>query len=67
MRISIPGTDRGSAVLAALILIIVFATTFIALTFRIGALTRYAGEYKSDLIHAIEEYNREAVKRYDLY
>ena len=67
MRISIRGTDRGNAVLTALILILVLSTVFISLAFRIGALKRYAHEYKAGVIHAIEETNRELADRYDLY
>lgn len=67
MRISIRGTDRGNAVLASLVLIIVLSSVFMALAFRISSLKRYAGEYKYGVIRNIEESNRELLKKYDLY
>ena len=67
MRISIRGTDRGNAVLTALALILVLSSVFIALTFRISALNRYASEYKSEVIRVIEKANREAIEKHDLY
>ena len=67
MRISIRGTDRGNAVLTALILIMVLSSVFISLVFRIDAVKRYTHEYKTDVIRNIEQSNREIVNRYDLY
>ena len=67
MRISIRGTDKGSAVLTALVLIMALSLVFITLAFRIGAVKRHAHEYKADVIRNIEQTNREIVNRYDLY
>ena len=67
MRIFIHGTDKGSAVLTALVLIMVLSLVFISLVFRIDAVKRYAHEYKAGVIRGIEESNREAINRYDLY
>ena len=63
----IHGTDRGNAVLAALILIIVLSTVFMSLVPRITAMKKFAGEYKANVIGNIEHSNREIMSRYDLY
>ena len=67
MLISIRGTDRGNAVLTVLVLILVLSSVFISLSFRISSLKRYAREYKTSVIHTLEETNREAIEKYDLH
>jgi len=62
----IHGTDRGNAVLTALILIMVLSTVFMSLVPRIVAMKKYAGEYKANVIGNIEQSNREIMSRYDL-
>jgi hypothetical protein len=59
MRTFIHGTDRGSAVMAALILIFLLSFVFITFTARISALKRYADEYKASTIRRIEQSNGE--------
>ena len=67
MRISIHGTDKGNATAAAMVLIMVLSTVFIAFTTHIGAAEIYAREYKARIITEIEESNREVLNKYDLY
>ena len=62
----IRGTDRGNALLTSLVLIMVLSSIFMSLVPRIGAVKRYAGVYKADLIRAIEKSNREIIIKYDL-
>ena len=66
MRIFIRGNDRGNAMLMALILIILLSTLFISFVPRLIALNNYSREYKTRVIHAIEQENREIRERYDL-
>ena len=67
MRTFIHGTDTGNAVLTALILIIAFSTVFVSLVPYIISTERFAHEYKTQIIYAIEQSNKEAIKLYDLY
>ena len=67
MRISIRGSDRGNAVLTALVLILVLSSLFISLVYRIDAVKRYSHEYKAGVIRSIEESNREIIDSHDLY
>ena len=67
MRIFTHGTDKGNAVLTALIFITVLSTLFITLVPRITAVTRFAREYKAQVLYNIEQSNREAMDLYDSY
>ena len=67
MRISIHGTDKGNAILTALILIIVLSTIFFSFVSRIAATRRFADEYKVQVMRTIEESNREIMHLYELY
>ena len=67
MRISILGTDNGNAVLSVLVLIMILSSVFIGLVSRIGAMQRYADDYKAKVIRTIEETNREIRNNYDLH
>jgi hypothetical protein len=67
MRTFILGNDRGNAVLAAIVLIMILATLFISFVPRITALNNFAREYKERALQAIERENREIRERYDLY
>ena len=67
MLISVRGTDKGNAVLTALVLIMILSSVFISLMFRINAVMRYANEYKTGVIRGIEQSNREIIDRYDIY
>ena len=60
------GNDRGTAMLTALVLIIVLSTVFISFTGRIVAARRYAGDYKDSVIRKIEQSNKEIMNQYDL-
>ena len=65
MRIFIRGTDKGNAMLTALVLIIVLSTIFISLVPRISGVKQYAAEYKAKTILSIEQYNKEVMNQYD--
>ena len=67
MRIFIRGTDKGNAVLSALIFIMLISMLFISLAPRILAINQYANKYKAKIIYAIEQTNRELMNHYDLY
>lgn len=68
MRILIRGTkDKGNAVFTAIVLIAVLSTTFIALVPRIGAVRRYAVEYKAKVLIDIQKENRKIIEKYELY
>ena len=67
MRISFHGSDRGNAVLQALIMIMALSIIFLSLTLRINAAARYAHEYRERLLKTIQDANREIRERYDLY
>lgn len=66
MRISVHGTDKGNALLLALVLIIILSTAVMSLIPRILATKEYARAYKADILRGIEEKNREILNRYDL-
>ena len=66
MRIFIRGNDSGNAVLMALVLIIILSTLFISFVSRLTAVKGFALEYKTRVIHTIEQENREIRERYDL-
>jgi hypothetical protein len=67
MRTFILGTDRGNAVVTALILIMALSIIFITLVPRISAIKRFSHDYKVQVIHAIEERNREIINLYGLH
>ena len=67
MRISIHGTDKGNAVLTALVLILILSTIFISLAPRISSTKRYAYEYKAQVLRAIDQSNKEVILLYDLH
>ena len=63
----IHGTDRGNAVLVALILIIVLSTVFMSLVPRIITMKKFSAEYKANVIGNIDHSNKEIMSRYDLH
>jgi len=65
-RTLIHGTDKGNATFTALILVMVISSVFIAFAGQMNAFTRFAGEYKTRAIAAIEESNREVLSKYDI-
>ena len=67
MRIFFLGTDKGNAVVTALVLIIILSTVFLSLVPRIFSVQRYAKEYKARVILSIQKYNREVMNLYDSY
>jgi len=67
MRTFTRGTDKGSAVLSAIALIMILSAIFITIVPRIGAIKRYAREYKAQVISGIEEENRRIIGLYDLH
>jgi type II secretory pathway component PulK len=67
MRISVHGTDRGSALLSALALIIILSTLAMAFIPRISATRQYARDFKRQVMDRIEMENREILDTYDLH
>ena len=67
MQISIPGTDKGNAVLMALVINLIVSIIFMALVPRIGAIKRYAINYKMHVIENIEKENLEVIKKHGLH
>jgi len=67
MRISIHGTDRGNALLSALVLIIILSTLAMAFIPRISATRQYAQDFKRQVTDRIERENREILNTYDLH
>jgi hypothetical protein len=67
MRIFTHGTDKGNAVLSALVLIMALSSVFVALVLRINTIKRYALEYKARVLLDIERSNEEIKKQYDFY
>ena len=61
------GTDRGNAVITALVLVMALSFIFMSMAPRIISLKRYASEYKAKVIRDIEQSNREILSKYDLY
>ena len=61
----IHGTDKGNAVVTALILVMVLSFIFMSLVPRITSLKRFAYEYKANVIHGIKKTNREILENYD--
>lgn len=66
MRTFFRGNDRGNAVLAALVFILVFSFLFLSLTRRITALRRFSYTYKEKMLENIRKDNQEIRRRYDL-
>lgn len=67
MRISIPGNDRGNAVLSALILILVITFFLISMVQQINTEKKFLIIKKNNLITNIELNNIEVRSRYDIY
>ena len=63
----IRGTDKGNAVMTALVLVLALSFIFMSMIPRIISLKRYANEYKAKVIRDIEHSNREILNKYDLY
>jgi len=66
MLTSIRGSDKGNALMMALVLIIILSTLFVAVVPRIIALNDFSSEYMARVIRGIEQENREIRARYDL-
>jgi type II secretory pathway component PulK len=67
MRIFTHGTDKGNAILTALVFIMVLSTLIVTFIPRITVITRFARQYKAHVYQEIEQSNREAMIRYDSY
>ena len=67
MRISVRGTDSGSALLSSLIFILVVSLLFVSLVPRISSMNRLADETKNRVYAEIEQANREIMKNHDLH
>ena len=67
MQKSVRGTDKGSIMITALILVMALSFIFMTLIPRILSLKRFAYEYKARVISDIEKSNREILYTYDLY
>ena len=65
MQTFIHGTDKGNALLMALVLIIILSTTFMSLLPRISAIKQYSQNYKVQVIQNIERNNMEILRQYD--
>ena len=66
MLIFIRGTDKGHAVLTALILVLALSLIFMSLVPRIMSHKRLAKEYKTKVIYDLEQTNREILINYDI-
>jgi type II secretory pathway component PulK len=62
----IRGTDRGNAVITALVLIMVLSSVTLSLIPRILSTRQFAHKYKANVIHNIEQTNKEIIKNYEL-
>jgi type II secretory pathway component PulK len=62
----IRGTDRGNAVITALVLIMVLSSVTLSLIPRILSTKQFAHKYKTNVIHNIELSNMEIIKNYEL-
>jgi len=67
MRTFIHGTDKGNAVMTALVLIMVLSSVFMSLVPRLTAVKSFSKEYKTRIIRSIEQSNKEIMKQYDTY
>ena len=67
MQISIHGTDKGNAMLTAIVLIIILSTIIISLVPRVITLKQFTHEYKIEVLRSIEQSNREIMNLYDFY
>jgi competence protein ComGC len=61
----IRGTDKGNAVITALVLVIVLSLITLSLIPRIITAKQFAGKYKADVIRNIEFSNREVLRNYE--
>ena len=67
MRTFIHGTDKGNAMLTTLILIIILSAISISLAARIITTKQFAQSYKAQILHSIEQSNKEILNPYDFY
>jgi competence protein ComGC len=61
----IRGTDRGNAVITALVLIMVLSLVVLSFVPRIMTTKQFAYKYKANVIRNIELLNREIIRNYD--
>jgi len=61
----IRGTDKGNAVITALVLIMVLSLTTLSLIPRIMSTKQSAQKHKANIIHKIELLNGEIIKNYE--
>jgi hypothetical protein len=61
----IRGTDKGNAVITALVLIMVLSSVTLSLIPRILSTKQFALKYKAIVIHNIELSNKEIMKNYE--
>jgi hypothetical protein len=60
------GNDRGSALFAALVAILIFSYIFLSFMPRLMNLKHLARNYKEEVLMEIQKTNKEAEDRYDL-
>jgi len=65
MRKLIRGTDKGNAVITALILIMVLSLITLSLIPRIMSTKQFAQKYKANVIRGIELSNKEIISNYE--
>jgi len=61
----IHGTDRGNAVIKAMVLIMVLSLITLSLIQRIISTKQFARKYKAGVIHSIELSNMEIMRNYE--
>jgi competence protein ComGC len=59
------GTDKGNAVITALVLIMVLSFITLSLIPRIISTKQFAHKYKANVIRSIEFSNREIMRNYE--
>jgi hypothetical protein len=67
MRISIRGSDKGSATLMAMSLIIILSFVLLSIVPRVINMRQTAGLYKAKVLSEIGDSNKELVINSDLY
>ncbi|GHU16118.1 hypothetical protein FACS1894163_04870 [Spirochaetia bacterium] len=66
MRISIPGNDKGNAVLLSLVFILIFSMVFLSLGSYLMALNKNVHKYREQVFSEIRETNQEVLNTYDI-
>lgn len=67
IRILLHGSDSGSALLTAVILLLVFSILYLSFASRVAAMKKNTAVYREQVFSRIQKENDEVMRKHDLH